>query len=486
MELVKNDTKKWTIIFNDENWNFDLNLISNSVTNKFHIIADFLTEMSKTCDDFDEWFRTFLFAYSENDDLRFDLMKDAVPIIKEYVNIVIDNLGTDYKKFVDETKAKKSSILFKAPEIKQIIILSGYLKVYSVISNSENLKLDQRLHKQIYNMFAADILKTDIVKKIFDVVKTKTFRYSITDRYMWDYIKTIQCKEIDDHIIEIFNFIMNNILALCENDKNPIIFFIGVIDESVKWFLRSVYKGTIIYEDSMSTEDIQSTNIDNLSAYCYNDTLGRLKGIAYELIYESLEGKKGGVLTFTDENGAINTDSYITKFQSRVMGIEYISPLCECVVFPVLSKILDIPYGYFKTISPEHAAVLSVYTYNLMRKVFKGKFKTLISLLPYYPNEQPSLTTTYVLKNANLYINSFNEIKNFLGFKNKILLHHILCHFVGRVSRIDFVHVIDGNKLGGIPLSKTEEDIIEFFIMFFSNKLENEFREMSKMANSDF
>ena len=485
MKLEKKEVKKWTIIF-DENWSFDLSLISNSITNKFHIIADFLIAMSENCDDFDEWLKTFLLAYSDNDDLRFDLMKDAVPVIKKHVDDYIEILNTDYDKFVDETKAKKSSILFRAHEIKRIMTLSGYLKVYSVISNSENLKLDQRLHKQIYNMFAEDILKTDIVKKIFDVVKTKTFRYSITDRYMWDYIKTIQCKEIDDHIIEIFNFIMNNILALCENDKNPIIFFIGVIDESVKWFLRSVYKGTIIYEDSMSTEDVQSTNIDNLSAYCYNDTLGRLKGIAYELIYESLEGKKGGVLTFTNDDGEVNTDSYITKFQSRIMAVEYISPLCECVVFPVLSKILDIPYSYFKTISPEHSAVLSVYTYNLMKKVLRGRYKTLTSMLPYYPNDQPSLSTTYVLKNVNTYLNHFNETKNFLGFKNKIFFHNILCHFVGRVSRIDFVHVIDGNKLGGIPLSKIEEDMIEFFIMFFSGKLDNELIEIGKLANSDF
>jgi len=485
MELEKKEVKKWTIIFGD-GWQFELDLISNSITNKFHIIADFLTSMSESCDGFEEWLKTFLFAYSENADLRFDLLKDAVPVIKKYVNEYIDLIATDYDKFVDETKAKKSSILFRAPEIKSIIILSGYLKVYALISNSANLKLDQRLHRQIYNLFAADILKTDIVRKIFDVVKTKTFRYSITDRYMWDYIRTIQCKEIDDHIIEIFNFIMNNILALCENDKNPIIFFIGVIDESVKWFLRSVYKGTIIYEDSMSTEDIQSANIDNLSAYCYNDTLGRLKGIAYELIYESLEGKKGGVLTFTDENGEVGTDSYITTFQSRVMGVEHISPLCECIVFPVLSKVLDIPYSYFKTISPEHAAVLSVYTHNLLKKVFKNNFKTLISMLPFYPNEQPSLSTTYVLKNVNTYLNLFNETQDFFGFKNKIFFHNVLCHFVGRVSRIDFVHVVDGTKLGGIPLSKIEEDMIEFFISFFSGNLDGEFEEMSKIANSDF
>jgi len=85
---------------------------------------------------------------------------------------------------------------------------------------------------------------------------------------MWQYIKNVQGKDIDSHVIDIFNFIMNHILILCEEDKNPITYFVGVIDESVKWFLRSVYKGSTIY-------DIQGINTDNLKTYSYNDTLGR-------------------------------------------------------------------------------------------------------------------------------------------------------------------------------------------------------------------
>ncbi len=480
MIFEKNDVRKWTIIFGDS-WKFDLSLVASSVTNKFHIIADFVTHMSEICDGFEEWFKPFLLSYSENPEERFEYLRSAVPDFKKYVDMYIEIVDIDFNQFVDETKAKKSSILFRAPEIKRIITLSGYLKLYAIISNSDNLKLDARLHKQIYNLFSDDIIQTDIIKKIFDVVKTKTFRYSITDRYMWDYIKTIQCKEIDDHIIEIFNFIMNNILALCENNRNPITFFIGVIDESVKWFLRSVYKGTIIYDDSMSTEDIQSSNIDNLSAYCFNDTLGRIKGIAYDQIYEEIEGSKNGVLTF--ENGA---DTNITEFQSRIMGVDHVSPLCECMVFPILSKLTNIPYSYFKTISPEHAAVISVYTKNLLSKIFNNKYKTLFSMIPYYPNDQPSISTTYKLKNVNSFLNIFNEVQDFFGFKNKIYFYNLLCHFVGRVSRIDFIHVIEGRRLGGIPLSKIEEDMIEFFIMFFSGQLDPEFNEMKKILNSDF
>jgi hypothetical protein len=174
-------------------------------------------------------------------------------------------------------------------EIFEIIKLSSYLKIYSVISNNENLKLGQTSDREIYNLLASEIVETEVIRKIYDVIKTKTFRYNLTDKFMWEYIKNVQGKDIGIHVIEIFNFIMNHILILCEDDKNPITYFVGVIDESVKWFLRSVYKGSIVYDDSISTEDIQGINTDNLKTYSYNDTLGRLKGIAYEKIYELLQ-----------------------------------------------------------------------------------------------------------------------------------------------------------------------------------------------------
>ena len=92
---------------------------------------------------------------------------------------------------------------------------------------------------------------------------------------------------------------MNHIIILCEENKNPITYFVGVIDESVKWFLRSVYKGTIVYDDEISTEDIHGTHINNLRSYSFNDTLGRLKSIAFEKIYEKLDHEN--IMTINDK-----------------------------------------------------------------------------------------------------------------------------------------------------------------------------------------
>lgn len=472
--------KNWKILLDDKEI-FELSLVSSSITNKFGIVTSFVERVSKVCGtEFDMWFTQLIKEYITNKEHRYPTLLTSIPQLKFFVDSYTDETGIDFSQFVDVSKVKKNTILFNGCEIEMITKLSGYLKIYSIFSNSENLKLSQRLHKKVYNKIAKDILETDVIFKIFNVIRTKTFRYNFTDKYMWDYIKMIQCKTIDVHVIEIFNFIMNSILILCEENRNPITYFVGVVEESVKWFLRSVYKGSIIYDDSISTEDIHGLNINNLKTYSYNDTLGRLKGIAYEQIYENLE--KASILTFDQEPD----DKLITNFQSRVNAVEYISPLSECFVFPILSSITMIPYNHFKTLSPEHAVVLSVYTKNLLKRIFKGDFKNLVSLLDYYPLSPPAIATSYTIKRVHEYIDINNTHKNFFGFNTKMVPHKALSYFVGRISRIDFCNVIDGSKFGGIPLSKIELDMIKFYTLFFAGELESEMGQMKKLMNSDF
>jgi hypothetical protein len=478
LSIEQSATKTWTV-FKSEKEFVEIKLQSSSITNKFEIVVNFINNLMKFHKKkFEVWFFNFL-KECENEETRAVVIDKNIDIIKNFVDGYIDGTDFDYTKFVDESKAKKGSILFQANEIKAIIRLSSYLKVYSFLSNSENLNVGDKLHKHIYNRFAGNLIETEVASKIFDVVKTKTFRYNMTDRFMWDYIKSIQCKDIGIHIVEIFNFIMNNIIILCEEDKNPITYFVGVIDESVKWFLRSVYKGSIVYDDSISTEDIHGINVNNLRTYSFNDTLGRLKAIAFQKVYEELE--KENAMTIGDKR-----DEYIITFNQRLSSIEYISPLCNSLVYPLLSRMTQITYIHFKTISSEHAAVLSYYVNILLQKAFKGEYKSLFSLLDYYPLSAPSLSTTYKIKSVQDYLNLINKIQNFYGFNSKIFPYEIMSHFVGRVSRINFCHLLTGQKLSGIPLGKVEQDIIHFFVMFFSGKFEKQISEMTKLMNEDF
>jgi hypothetical protein len=146
----------------------------------------------------------------------------------------------------------------------------------------------------------------------------------------------------------------------------------------------------------------------------------------------------------------------------------------------------NIPYHHFKTLSPEHAAVLSVYVQRLMRKVFGTEYKNMVSLLNFYPLRSPSMSTTYKVKAVHDYINLQQEIMNFYGFNTKILPHNLLCHYVGRVSRVDFCDLLTGKKMGGIPLSKIEQDMIRFYTLYFAGQLQSHVDEMTKLMSLDF
>lgn len=470
-------------IFNDEQHLLTTNLMSSTITNKYYIVTTFIENVSKTCVGFDKWFSNFLEEYTSEVE-RYPVIERNIPEIKRFVDEYLKVRNIDSAQFVDETKAKKASILFTAEEIEKIIRLSCYLKIYSIFFNSDDLKIDVRLHKKIYNEFASEVLNSEVVTKIFNIIKTKTFRYNLTDKYMWDYIKMIQCKSIDVHVIEIFNFIMNSILILCEEDKNPITYFVSVVQESINWFLRSVYKGQIVYDDTISTEDIHGSNIDNLKTYAYNDTLGRLKGVAFEQIYDNLE--RSAILLFP-VNQESASDKSIVDFQNRLSKIEHISPLCDSLVYPVLSHITGIPYVHFKTLEPDHAIVLSVYTQNLLRKVFKiTEFRNLFSLLSYYPKKEIALATTYKVKMMDEFIKTTQKYDNFFGFKSKLLFGNMLGYFIGRISRVEFSSIFDGNELAGIPLSKIESEMIQFYTMLFAGQFDQEFENMKYLMYKDF
>lgn len=495
----KKDSKKKSSIFLGDEEILILDFIPSSITNKFSVVSDFVEDMSKMLgEEFDNWFVKFLKDYvaiepqdievtdtvDPNTPTKFLVFYENIDSLIYFVNKYIDSLKIDFSDFVDEKKVKKNSILFTPEEIKIITRLAGYLKIYSIFFNSENLRLDERLHRKIHSKLSEEISETEIIDKIFNIIKTRTFRYNMTDKYMWDYIKMVQCKSIDVHVIEIFNFIMNSIIVLCEPNKNPITYFIGVIEESVKWFLRSVYKGSIIYDDSISTEDIQGINVDNLKTYCYNDTLGRLKNIAYEKVYNLIN-----IDDTIDVNNESKSDLELTNVCSRLREIKYISPICEFLVFPVLSKVTEIPYDHFKTISPEHSAVLSIYVQDLLNKVFNGEFQNLFKLLSYYPGDQPIQVTTYKLKalnGENGFVNIQNNLNNFFGFKTKILCGKILSTFVGRIPRSNFINTITGKSLGGIPTGKLEVEIIKFYSYLFSGNLEPYFKQMKKLVNDSF
>jgi hypothetical protein len=523
IRFERSSNQKSLSIFDGDNLILTLTQISSTITNKYNIIEDTIVDMSRVLGEpFDMWISQFLNIYyitsSDYSDFFIeDGLEDEEPsenlILEKKIDKVLDQKLTRYdfllrnlkdltffvdeylekkefdsSRFVDLNKSSKTSIFFDKEDIDQIVKLSCYLKVYSLISNSESLKLDQKLHKKIYNRLlksaipdSLDSEKYTVINKLLDIVRTKTYRYSITDKYMWRYIEMMQCKDINDHVIEIFNFVMTNILILCEFDKNPITYFVSVTNESIKWFLRSIYKGSIVYENSISTEDVHTSNINSLRVYSYNDTLGHFKEICANRVYDFVENKSG-----IDVNG--KKDNALTDFQTRMSLIESTSPICEILVFPIVSYALEIPYKYVETLkaSRDDSTIMSIYLSFILDKVFKNEYQEFFKLLTYYPTQGLSVYTTYRIKDNELFINYTDQVKSFFNFNTKPLLFDILSSFIGRCSRISQANAFTGERVVGIPLSKIEKEVIYFYNKYFSNQLETQLDEIKELIMSDF
>ena len=489
--ITELEKKIWLIADMESSDEIKLELSSSSVTNKFKIVAEFVETMIEANPEFGKWFFEWILDCGSKDPRKNARSFSEVETVQKFVDDYLDSLELNLEAFVDVSKAKKNSIFFTVEDIDSILRLSSYLKVYSFILNAAPLKIDEKTqqpedrfspypgptrHKEIYNKLAHKVIQSEVVNKIFDVIKTRTFKYNMSDKFMWEYIKTLHGKDMNVHIIETFNFIMNNIIILCEETKNPIIYFVSVIEESIKWFLKSVYRGTIVYDDTIATQDIHGIHINNVMSFSFNDTLGRLKQIAIEFATDEME--RCNSIKMVDEN------QRLIDFNGVLKDIKWVSPLSQCLVYPLLSKVTDVTYIHFNTLSPEYAAPINYYVHSLLKKIFKGNYREIFSLLDYYPTKQPSTFTTYKVKDYQSFNDKFERFRSFFGFGNREVFFKMLCFHVGRVARVNWKHLITSDsKEGGLPMAAIEGEMIDFYVRYFSGNLTDEISRLQDLYN---
>jgi hypothetical protein len=400
--------------------------------------------------EFDEWFIGMINDY-RGSNYDYSVLKRNIPKLKEFSDRYLDIRDIDFENYINRSKISKNSIFFDAEEIKKIVRVSSYLKLYFAIGQDTKMKLSNKFHKETYNALIEDINDNSIIYKLFKIVASKTYEYNYTDRYMWDYIKTIYCKTTDMHVFSIFNFLMNNILVTCKIDSNPIPYLISVIDESIKWILKNIYKDTIIYSETVSTQDVYSVQgKDNLLSYAHNDTIGKLLVSSYNQL----------------EHLGIDR---IEPFKNTINGLKEISLFANYITYPILSKVLDIPYRHFMTLSVSNAYLLNLLLHNLLSEEFKDKYPVLCRMLLYYNKQKPILKTTYKVKNIDVFIETLGT---FLTFKNSIVPYDFCSSIVGKISRNTYASFINDQEIINFPLAKLEIDIIKFYNEYFDNNLD--------------
>ena len=462
IEFVLTSKRKYDVFRKDgdqEKLIAQLDLQFSPVTNKFDKLTDFVEDCSRRMGtEFDDWFDTFLTEY-QNSQFDHQIVKQNVPRLREFADRYLELCEINFEDYINPAKISKNSIFFNAPDIKKIIQVANYLKIYFIISQDLRMKLSNRFHKEVYNDLVSPLTETNIVYKLFKIVSSKTYEYNHTDKYMWDYIKTMYCKTTHMHIVSIFNFLVNNILVTCQTDSNPIPYMISVIDESIKWILKNSYNEAIVYSDTIATQDVYTIQgRDNLSSYAHNDTIGRLLISAYNRL---------------EENGIED----IEAFKNTIGALREISLFANYITYPILSKVLDIPYRHFLTIPVGNSYLLNLLVYHYLPESFKEEYPTISRMLLYYNTEKPILKTTYKIKNVQEFLGSLGS---FLGFKNNNTPYEIYSTIIGKLSRNTYVSFLNYKDIGNFPLAKLEEDVIKFYNAYFDDRLEPTFREIEK------
>ena len=435
----------------------NLDLVFSPISNKFFRLTEFVENCSvKLGPEFDVWFTKLIKDYKTSN-YDYLVIKNNIPQLKEFCDKYLELTNINFEDYINRSKASKNSIFFDAGEIKKIIQVSNYLKIYFILAQDTEMKLVNKFHKETYNKLIETINNNNTIYKLFKIVSSKTYEYNYSDRYMWEYIKTIYCKTTDMHVFSIFNFLMNNILVTCSTDQNPIPYLISVIDESIKWILKNIYKDAIIYSDTISTQDVYTIQSkDNLASYSHNDTIGKLLVISYNQL---------------EKSGIDNID----KFRTSLTNLKEISLFANYITYPILSKVLNIPYRHFLTLSVSNSYLLNILLFYLLSDDFKKQYSVLSRMLLYYNKQKPILKTTYKIKNIDVFTETLGT---FLSFKNNITPYDFQSGIMGKLSRNTYASFLNEQEIPNVPLAKLEVDIIKFYNDYFDNRMEPMFTEL--------
>jgi len=484
-----NNKKEWVLQQVDNNNNLKrtivtLNCLSSS-RNKFNPTKLLLEDLCKTKPGFETWFVSLLDLYIQND-------RDAQIIIDNGNNILnivesyIDSKNIDFKKFSKLEKASKTSIKFLETDIKAIAITATCLKLYSLFwfdvnidpqGNNVGLSLPENAHRQVYEKLLSPCLKTGTTEKIFQLIRSKIYRSNLTDRYMWDLIKMCLSESPESYIMTVFKFLTQNMLISIEIDKNPIPYLVSLIDDSIKWLMRTVYVDRILYTESFGgVDEIYGSSLakESFLMYCCNDDINKAASAAMKILEEEFE---------LSENDFI-------KIRDRLDSLDSLTPVMKLFVLPMVSKVLNIPYKFLLACPPKHAMLLGVFMYHLSKDIFDSQFPVLSEFLSSCPREKDDddkkallnkMQSSYKIRCIEFILNDKTPI---FGFSSKTLKFNILSSICGvlSASKKNLVSIINGKAMPKSTYIELEMDAIKFFTKLYSNNLDDVFSKMREKA----
>jgi len=503
--LQKIEKRKWSFNEVDDHNNFRRNIITlyftpSSITNKFEVVVNLIDDMNKKVPGFSDWFITLFSNYVEsnyNSDILLEEKNRFVEFSKSYIDI----LNIKFSDFSNIEKSSKTSIMFEKEDIKAIAVSSTCLKLYSifwfgiektilpteeidqngqiVVGEKEietKLALPDNIHREFYRSLISPCIEIKTTTKMFQLIRSRIYRSSITDRYMWDLIKMAISETPETYVMTVFNFLMVNMLSTLSPNRNPVPFLVSIIDDSIRWLMRTIYKDKIVYGEAFSgSDDIYGSSLskDSFYVYCCNDVVGKAAKIGMQLLEDKYK---------------LNDEEF-NKVRDRIDIVDMLTPPMKILTLPIASRIFEIPYKYLTTCLPKHALLIGIFLYELSEGILDETFPIITEFLITVPTETDmkflSTKSSYKIRNLEFIINNHKPI---FGFSSKTLKFNIMSNICGilSASKKNLVSIITGQPLKKITYLSLEDDIIKFYTSLYSNQLDNMFERMREKSESYF
>ncbi len=510
--MEKGEKKKiWYIGLNDGKehsykcYIWRLQLKSSSLSNKFEIVKKFFDEINILIPEFSEWFLDLLFRYVESS-FNSNILLDEKEKFHQYSREYIERKNIDFNKFVNSKKKSNTSILVMPNELKELAITSTSLKLLGIFSNDNTLKLNENAHREMYNYLRKNCNECGIDDKIFNLVRCRTYKSYISDRFMWDLCKVKYNESPDNYLMVVFSYFLDNLISVLDCEVNPIPFIIRVTDCSVRWLMKPLYKNQTIYGEIYGgMDDIYGTTIgqEAYNVYACNDTIYKASNIGLKLIDEKIDDKK------------------FDEFRDRLDKVDFIYPYLKVLNLPIISKVLEVPYRQLLAIPPKHIILLGEFIRELSKDNLKDRFPFLYDLMIAVPKDSEEFLNQFIStaiddnlldertdnmlnkrkKKNTIYVSAtrssykirniqllFANKETMFGFESKVIKYKIFSSICGIISasKKNLISVITGKPIPKITNSQLEYEIINFFSLLYGGKLDDMFEKLTKKADAEY
>jgi hypothetical protein len=454
-------------------------LPNNTISKNFDSVISSIQAMSEIMGKvFDDYIYNFVNGYQKCDteDERYAFLNKNVNKTLQFSTVFVSANNINYAGFADETQRTNDSIFFDTKDIIKIIKLSQALKIFSIVLNTE-AGISSENKKAIWSKFIT-LLKADHLPsklhKFLEILSIKA-KNKIRD---YSQKKVDDEDNIDNLVLETFNYILYEKLIGYDYKRNPIPFFKGIFKKKIEFGGKYKTDNFIAFFDDDEVDKIEDKISRRESTEKYKADKNILKQLyRISLFYLSNASKSTPKSKIGDQNSI--------KILEK---IEYTSPFWDAILAPVLSKTAGLGYEKLRKISPKQAAVISFYSGAKLNSIFSKKYQNLFRLAYLFPINSPDFRY-YRLKNVSQFINAaiqfpMNDLPRIGG--SIIFILRLIEDFIGKIKSTSFCSVCTGHVINNIQIEKLETEIVDYIVRYFTYGFEEEIKEFETAIAEEF